>query len=442
MERKTGAPAVSAVTRPIVYDLTHLVHRLAFDAPSGIDRVDLAFGRHFGLHDGKIIAAIHYGRQHPKVFPPSRLATAVRRLEEHWREFSSVDEDPIFRKANNWLRGFKVDSLASQPSLLQHKKHMFSIGVLPHLRYFNIKKSVKLAIPKNAIYLNIAQHSLEHSELLDWLTNRQDLQRVFFLHDLLPLDSPEFWWAGHEALFEKRVRVIAQHATALITSSNAVRDRASIEFANRGKPKLPIFAYPLPSPIAVEETQSNFDAELSEQAYFVVIGTIEPRKNHLLLLNIWRRMALRKSAVPRLIMIGKRGWENEQVIGILERCSLLSQHVLEITGLSNAGLRRLIANARGVLMPSFGEGYGLPLVEALSLGTPVIASDIPIFHEVTQEKAIFLDPIDGLGWSDVIMDLSDRYSARALAARAAAQSFQATTHASYFSAVESFLASL
>lgn len=55
---------------------------------------------------------------------------------------------------------------------------------------------------------------------------------------------------------------------------------------------------------------------------------------------------------------------------------------------------------------------------------------------------VAIDPIDGLGWSDVIMDLSDRYSARALAARAAAQSFQATTHASYFSAVESFLASL
>ena len=80
--------------------------------------------------------------------------------------------------------------------------------------------------------------------------------------------------------------------------------------------------------------------------------------------------------------------------------------MVEAAGLSTAGLVELVAGARGLLMPSFAEGYGIPIVEALSLGTPVVASDIPVHREIAGGHAAFLHPLDGPGWRDAIRRLA------------------------------------
>ena len=63
-----------------------------------------------------------------------------------------------------------------------------------------------------------------------------------------------------------------------------------------------------------------------------------------------------------------------------------------------------IDQARAVLLPSFIEGFGIPLVEALQRGTPVIASDLPVFHEIAGEIPLYLDPLDGQRWETAICD--------------------------------------
>jgi glycosyltransferase involved in cell wall biosynthesis len=449
--------------RPIVYDLSHLTHRLAFEAPVGIDRVDLAFARHFGLAEGKIAATLRYGRKYPRVLAPSSLADVVRRVERRWRECSPVETDAKYLRIRAWITGDRDPSAAVDVDCRNRARLKGATGVwnsspaaaaaarfkrwisAATVRRFHAPRAVEggeRIVPDDAIYLNVAQHALETAAFFEWLTPRKDVQCVFFLHDLLPLDYPEFWWPGHQALFSRRIDTMFRHATALITSSDVVRERACRELEARGRPPLPIFSCPLPSPIGAIEASTAYDAELVEHPYFVIIGTIEPRKNHALLFNVWRRLAARGGAVPKLVVVGNRGWENEQALDMLERCASISAHVREIAGLSNAGVAKLLANARALLMPSFAEGYGLPLVEALGLGAPVVASEIPVFHEVTQEKAIFRDPIDGLGWSEAIEALSDLQSPAARAAREAARTFRAKDSETYFSAVEDFLTTL
>ncbi|MFD2497976.1 hypothetical protein ACFSTI_02685 [Rhizorhabdus histidinilytica] len=76
-----------------------------------------------------------------------------------------------------------------------------------------------------------------------------------------------------------------------------------------------------------------------------MLSTIEPRKNHLLLLHVWRRMAetLGPERTPHLAIVGRRGWENENVLDMLERCEAIRGHVHELAGLSDRGSPRCSA---------------------------------------------------------------------------------------------------
>jgi len=117
-------------------------------------------------------------------------------------------------------------------------------------------------------------------------------------------------------------------------------------------------------------------------------------------------------------------------------------HVIECSGLDDVGLVRLLANSRGLLMPSFAEGYGLPIVEALTLGVPVVAADISVFDEVSQGRAVMRHPTDGPGWQSAIQELADLGTPLARSARDLAQGFRAPQWPTYFEGVNRFLATI
>ena len=226
--------------------------------------------------------------------------------------------------------------------------------------------------PQGAVYLNIAQYALERRFHFDWLRARPDIKPVFFLHDLLPLDYPEFWPAGHKQRFVARMDTLFGLARGVITSSEAVARRVVEECARRGTPPPPILARSLTSPL--QSDADAHDAELAATPYFLMVGTIEPRKNHLTVLNLWRAIVESGYRGPKLVLVGGRGWLNDETTAMLDRCCAFEGFVAETSGLGDKALRTLISNARALLAPSFAEGYGLPITEALELGAPVIAS--------------------------------------------------------------------
>jgi glycosyltransferase involved in cell wall biosynthesis len=87
---------------------------------------------------------------------------------------------------------------------------------------------------------------------------------------------------------------------------------------------------------------------------------------------------------------------------MLDKCSLIKDFVIEIDGLSTPALRQILSGARALLMPSFAEGFGIPIIEALAVGTPVIASDLAAHREVGATSVTYLSPIDGIGWLTAI----------------------------------------
>jgi len=250
---------------------------------------------------------------------------------------------------------------------------------------------------------HLGQTGVDQPGFEGWV--RHSRQRpVFFVHDLLPLEHPEYFAPDHARQHAARIEVMLRLGQALIANSDATRE-AITRFAHTRQLPLPPIATAALAPAPLPPASAEGEVPPLAGPYFVVLGTIEPRKNHLLLLNVWREMLSRNiQPMPKLVVVGQRGWECEQVVDMLDRCEVLRPHLIEVPRCSDAALAGYLRHARALLFPTFAEGYGMPLVEALSLGTPVIASRLPVFHEVAGEVPDLLSPIDGEGWLAAVVD--------------------------------------
>jgi glycosyltransferase involved in cell wall biosynthesis len=110
--------------------------------------------------------------------------------------------------------------------------------------------------------------------------------------------------------------------------------------------------------------------------------------------------------IPALVIVGKRGWNAEAAIDMLERSPAVSRHVI-VSGLTTPGLKRLMDNATALLAPSVAEGFGLPVAEVLAAGVRVIGARIPSFGELASDESasqnfLLIDTLDGVGWLNAI----------------------------------------
>jgi glycosyltransferase involved in cell wall biosynthesis len=211
------------------------------------------------------------------------------------------------------------------------------------------------------------------------------------------------------------------------------------------KPWLALRPEPLPvavAPLGVAPPQVALPP-VALRPYFVILGTIEPRKNHLLLLNLWRQFAASLgAAAPRLVVVGRRGWENENILDMLDRCAALDGLVREAGSLPDREVASLLRGARALLFPSFAEGFGLPLAEALALGVPAICSDLPALREVGQKVPDYLDPLDGAAWRAAVLDYARPDSLARRNQLARMPGWRAPTWDEHFAKVEELLTSL
>lgn len=355
----------------VILDISRLISRIRYSTPSGVDRVEMAYARGLLARYGK---ALTFAAVHPTgLYGHLSHAAALAYLDELDRRWSSKEKGPAQRS-------------------------LFSI--LPQLAA--LLPSHKKAVLPNAVYVQASPHHLTNVTKVQRILAREKARFLCLVHDLIPIEFPEYARPGGADLHSRRIETVAATADAVIVNS-AATGRSVKPWLDRGgrRPTIDVALLgtePLPIGDAVPES--------TDRPYFICLGTIEPRKNHLLLLHLWRQFAetLPHAEIPRLVIVGRRGWENEQILDMLERCPALKDHVEELSGCSDTRLAGLIRGARALLMPSFAEGYGMPVAEALSVGTPAICSNISPLREVGADVPDYLDPLDGPGWGATILD--------------------------------------
>ena len=295
----------------------------------------------------------------------------------------------IYSRLHNWKAASRIAFRKRVPEVtlrafIEKRKHK-----VPGLKYY---------------YVNSSQFVGVSLDLLDQLRETVDMDLIFLIHDLLPVHYPEYFINEFDALLERRALRILKLHPHIITNSKATKEHVEMFAAKKKAETRPIVSMPL----GVEEHflhRPDLPESTETPPYFMTLCTIEPRKNHLLLLHIWRELARGGlKEIPRLYLVGRRGWENENVVDMLERSLPLRGAVLETSDVQDEELLPMLAGARALLFPTFAEGWGMPVVEALSLGTPVICSDIPALRESGQGVPDYINPLDGRRWMDTIVD--------------------------------------
>ncbi|EXI74715.1 MAG TPA: glycosyltransferase family 1 protein [Candidatus Accumulibacter phosphatis] len=377
-------------------DVTRLLdRRLQRRLPTGIDRVSLEYVRHFG----------------PR-------STALVHLAGQWIELSANDSARLF------------GGLLSEPA----DSRRFN-ALIVWLVARALPRSTCVRLSSSRFLLNTGHAGLEQARYAHFL-HRSPLRPVFFVHDLIPLSYPEYCRPGESTRHRIRMQTVLSTGHAVILNSQATLDAMRHYAAEHHQPMPPAVVAPLAPP---QWPRADSHPPL-RPPYFVMLGTIEPRKNHWLILHVWRQLIERMgAAAPRLLVVGQHGWECENVVDMLERCEVLRGFVFERPGCSDAELATCLQHAQALLFPSFAEGYGMPLVEALALGLPVIASDLPAFREIGATVPEYVDPLDGRRWADLIVDYASPESPCRRAQLQRLESFVAPTWPAHFAQVEALL---
>jgi glycosyltransferase involved in cell wall biosynthesis len=232
----------------------------------------------------------------------------------------------------------------------------------------------------------------------------QPCPAVFTLHDLAVIRYPGAfdplwrWWA-REAL-----HVVVPRAAAVIAVSESSR-RDAIEQLGLQPERVHVVYHgcdPLFRPIADAPLRDAVIDRLGLREPFILsVGTLEPRKNVTRLLQAFRRLKDEYSVRHQLVVVGGKGWLYRTIFDEVQRLGLVGQ--VMFTGyVAREDLPALYGAAELLVYPSLYEGFGLPPLEAMACGCPVVTSDRSSLPEVVGEAAICVDPTDVGGMADAI----------------------------------------
>ena len=383
------------VVQEVLIDITRLIHRFMNKRlATGVDRVSLAYIRHYRYN----ARAVYRHKSSDKfVFRKAESAVLF-----DWVLALGMSGDPRLTIYKGLVTGFLAQNVTG--------RFLFNTG-----------------------------HSGLESEDYLFMLKSQRVRPIFMVHDLIPLTHPQFCRSGEEAKHLQRLHNCVRAASGVVCNSQATMDGLAKLCHDYGWAKPPA-AVALLAPELPEPTGG---ATPIEGPYFVFVSTIEPRKNHWMILQLWEKLVLQMGdAAPKLVIIGQRGWDYEEVTALLENSALLKGVVMEVSRCSDAEMVNYLQYSRALVFPSFTEGYGMPVVEALTLGVPVIASDLPVFREFADQVPDYIDVMDEATWFSTICDFTKIDSQARQAQLLRLENYQSPTWRQHFEKVDALLLEL
>jgi glycosyltransferase involved in cell wall biosynthesis len=255
---------------------------------------------------------------------------------------------------------------------------------------------------------------------------------VLTIHDLVSYLHPETLLPRSVRRARYRLPIMARRATMIVTPTSVVRLEVCERL--RIKPEKVVVVHEAPRgcfrPLAPNQSLETTKRLGIEDDFLLFVGTIEPRKNLLTLIRSFENVLKNTSLRPQLVIAGEKGWLTDELFDYVKNCDFGDR--LRWTGyVSDQDLCALYSSCRTFIYPSIYEGFGLPPLEAMACGAPVISSRIPSIMEVLGAAARLVPPTDADALTKSIIELWENSAERlrlseAGQARAAEFSWEAT----------------
>jgi alpha-1,2-rhamnosyltransferase len=224
------------------------------------------------------------------------------------------------------------------------------------------------------------------------------------VYDIIPLTHPEFFPSAIVKRFNGWFKQAIENINFFIGISETVQNEVRTQTHGR------VGFFPLGCTldnITNNKLIGNTPKELFKRNnIFITVGTIELRKNHKYLLDVFD-LVWQQCPDAVLCIIGKIGWLSEQVISRIRKHPLFKKNLFMFNYVSDTELDYYYSHSKALLCPSSVEGFGLPIVEALHHGLPVLASDIPIYREVGKDFCAYFDISDPDCLAKIIIDIEE-----------------------------------
>jgi glycosyltransferase involved in cell wall biosynthesis len=229
---------------------------------------------------------------------------------------------------------------------------------------------------------------------------------VVTIHDLSLFTQSQTHETANVTRGKRRMPLMARRASAIIAPSEWTK-RETVEYLGIHPDKIHVIyeaAREGMKPLAPDACQPALDKYQIRRPYLLCVGTIEPRKNLLTLIRAYDELLRETEHRPQLVLAGGRGWLCDEVFALVETLKLGDQ--VRFTGyVDEADLPALYSAARVFLYPSLYEGFGLPPLEAMACGAPVVASNASSLPEVVGEAGLTHDPNDARAITSAIVSL-------------------------------------
>ncbi len=273
-------------------------------------------------------------------------------------------------------------------------------------------------------YLTILWYRLHVPLLADYFTGPVDIyhgldfvlpplskktRTVVTIYDLAFLEHPETAVPSLVAYLNKVVPEAVERADVVAAISHTTKQALMKQYH---APAEKITVIPcgvgaqfqrVTDPVFLEETRRKFDVQ---QPFLFSVGTLEPRKNHIGLIRAFHEVQQRKKSSLILAIAGDKGWMYEETLNVVRELKL-EDKVRFLGRISERELITLYSLAEMFAFPSFFEGFGIPPLEAMACGAPVITSTTSSLPEVAGDAALFVDPHDIHAIADAIQRLAE-----------------------------------
>lgn len=353
--------------RIFLYDLTRLVSRCKNTTPTGIDRVDINYILWL-LENFEDIIFINQHECKFKIIDSSKAISILKTAIENW--------------------GYKFD--------LRNKVYQNKYDSI--LEYINNNYQV--------IYFNVSHLMTATDEFVKFSTY-SNFKSIFFIHDLIPVTHPHFVRENDYLSFTKKIYVIFSCVSQLIVNSYFTKNSIN-DFCIKNNISVP------PIEVLFIGCEKKFELQINKSRlnFFLYVSTLEPRKNHLLLIYIWEMLFQKyRNATPKLLLIGNKGWNIDWLVYYLKANPIAKKFIIHMENISDMQMRKYIYECLATLNPSNVEGWGMPAVESLSANAITICSDIPAYREATKGMATYIHPSDTISWYNTICSIYEgKYS--------------------------------